>query len=142
MLIFDDAHEMRTESLRLARLLTNFEMDSKLVVSVVLAGQASLKKILLTPELEDVRQRLNACCEVRLLSREETVGYITHRVKIAGVTKSPFSAGSCDAIYEITKGNMRAIDSIALTALRCAAEANRSTVSASDVAIARAKLWM
>jgi type II secretory pathway predicted ATPase ExeA len=34
VLIFDDAHELRADSLRLARLLTNFDMDSKLVVAV------------------------------------------------------------------------------------------------------------
>ncbi len=142
VIIFDDAHEMRTDSLRLARLLTNFEMDSKLVVSVILAGQLPLKKMLSTPELEDVRQRLNVCLELRLFSREESFGYISHRVKIAGATKSPFPAQSSEAIFEITKGNMRAIDALALMSLRVADEGKRSVVSASDVAVARARLWM
>ncbi len=142
VIIFDDAHEMRTDSLRLARLLTNFEMDSKLVVSVILAGQLPLKKMLSTPELEDVRQRLNVCSELRLFSREESFGYISHRVKIAGATKSPFPAQSSEAIFEITKGNMRAIDALALMSLRVADEGKRSVVSASDVAVARARLWM
>jgi type II secretory pathway predicted ATPase ExeA len=95
-----------------------------------------------TPELEDVRQRMNACCEVRLFSREETLAYISHRVKIAGASKSPFAAAASEAIFEITKGNMRAIDTVALMALRLTDEAKRNVVSASDVAVAKAKLWM
>lgn len=142
VLIFDDAHELRADSLRLARLLTNFDMDSKLVVSVVLAGQLPLKKMLTSPELEDVRQRMSSCSEVRLFSREESLAYITHRVKIAGASKSPFAAGASDAIFEITKGNMRAIDTLANMALRVTDEAKRNVVSASDIAIAKAKLWM
>lgn len=142
VLVFDDAHELRADSLRLARLLTNFDMDSKLVVSVILCGQLPLKKMLTAPELEDVRQRLNACCEIRLFSREETFAYINHRVKIAGSAKNPFSSGASEAVFEITKGNMRAIDTLALMALRVTDEAKRNTVSAADVAIARTKLWM
>lgn len=142
VIIFDDAHEMRTEALRLVRLLTNYEMDSKLVVSIILSGQMPLKKILMSSELEDVRQRLMASAELRLLSREETQAYIAHRVKLAGASKSPFAAGAADALFEITQGNMRAIDKMALGALQATDRAGRDVVSASDIAQARATLWM
>jgi type II secretory pathway predicted ATPase ExeA len=142
VLIFDDAHEMKTESLRLVRLLTNYDMDSKLVVSIILAGHTSLKKILLSSELEDVRQRLNLYSELRLLSREETKEYVNHRIKLSGTSKSPFAADAYEALFEITQGNMRAIDKMAIASLRESSSAGRSTVSASDVAAARAGQWM
>lgn len=142
VLIFDDAHELRPESLRLMRLLTNFDMDSKLVVSVILAGHLQLKNKLMDPALEDVKQRLNYCGEIRLLSREETRSYIKHRVSIAGSTKSPFAADAIEAIFEISQGNMRAIDKLSLAALHVADAAGCSTVSSAEVAIARSSQWM
>ena len=42
VIILDEAHDMRPEVLAILRVLTNFEMDSKLVVSIVLAGQPRL----------------------------------------------------------------------------------------------------
>lgn len=142
VVLFDDAHEMRPEVIRLLRLLTNFDMDSRLVVSVVLSGQGPLKQTLLHPEMEDIRQRLSYCGELRLLGREETKSYVDHRVKVAGAPKSPFAGEAIEALFEVTVGNMRAIDKMATAALRVADGANRSTVSASDVAAARSSQWM
>jgi general secretion pathway protein A len=142
VLIFDDAQDMRHDAIRLVRLLTNFEMDSRLVVSIILAGQLSLKNRLLTPDLEDVRQRLIHCGELRLLSREDTLTYIDHRTKIAGLAASPFTDGAKEALFEITRGNMRAIDKLALASLKKVAQVSRTKVEASDVAIVRGEQWM
>lgn len=142
VLIFDDAHEMRPEAIRLLRLLTNYEMDSKLFVSVILAGHLSLKKIVMSPDLEDIKQRLSYCAELCLLSREESKAYIQHRVKIAGASRNPFANDAIDGIFEITHGNMRAIDKIAYASLQVSASAGREVVSASEVAVARTSQWM
>jgi type II secretory pathway predicted ATPase ExeA len=142
VLLFDDAHEMRYEAIRLVRLLTNYDMDSKLVVSIILCGQGPLKQKILTSEMEDIRQRLNHCSELRLLTREETKDYIEHRVKIAGAAKSPFSNDAIQALFEITHGNMRALDKMATASLKAADAAGRAAVSASDVASARSGQWM
>jgi general secretion pathway protein A len=142
VVIIDDAHEMRHEVLRILKLLTNFEMDSRLVVSIILVGQLPLKAKLLHPDLEDIRQRLAHCGELRLLSREEAIGYIDHRVRIAGLTISPFSDAAKDALFEVTRGNMRAIDRLSVAALEVSAAGSRERVEASDVAVARSKRWM
>lgn len=142
VIMIDDAQELRPEVLKLIRLLTNFDMDSKLVVSIILSGQTMLKEILHRPDMEDVKQRLIRSSELRLLSRDETRSYIEHRVKTAGAQRSPFEAGASDAIFEVTRGNMRAIDKIATACLIEADRAASDVVSASDVASARGKLWM
>lgn len=142
VLIFDDAHEMRPEVVRLLRLLTNFEMDSRLVVSVLLAGQMPLKARLMEADLEDIRQRLVHCGEIRLLSRDDTKRYLDHRVKIVGAAKSPFAEAAKEALFEVTRGNMRALDKLALASLKAADSAGRDSVEAGDVAAARAAQWM
>ncbi|MQA92910.1 MAG: AAA family ATPase, partial [Gemmatimonas sp.] len=50
VLVLDEAHDLRPESLAMLRLLTNFEMDSRLVVSIVLAGQPHLRARLARPD--------------------------------------------------------------------------------------------
>jgi len=142
VILLDDAHEMRPEVLRILKILTNFDMDSRLVVSFVLCGHTSLKQILLRPDMEDVLQRLVYCGELRLLNREESKAYIKHRCMIAGLREEPFDPSAIDAIYEITHGNMRAIDKISLASLAVTDEKGRSLVEAPDVAEARARVWM
>ena len=142
VLIFDDAQDMRPGAVRLLRLLTNFEMDSKLIVSIILSGQMSLKQHLLSPDLEDVCQRLAHNAELRLLSREDAIAYIDHRTKIAGLSASPFTDGAKEALFEITRGNMRAIDKLALASLKKTSQAGRNKVEASDVAVTRGEQWM
>jgi general secretion pathway protein A len=133
VLIFDDAHLLRLEGLELVKVLTNFAFDSRLVVSVVLAGHPSLREKLYRPEVEDVRQRLAHCGELRLLSRDETVAYIEHRLRIAGCRTVPFDANALEALYEMSRGNMRAIDNLCLKALAKATFAGVKTAGQQHV---------
>lgn len=142
VIVFDEAHDIRREVLRMLRLLTNFDMDSKLVVSVILCGQLALKETLLEPQMEDIRQRLIYCGEIRLLSREETRNYIEHRIKIAGSSKNPFDSQAVEALFEITQGNMRAIDKMATAALLAVNQIGRDTIDSSDIISVRNSLWM
>jgi general secretion pathway protein A len=142
VLIFDDAHALRPEGLELVKILTNFAYDSRLVVSVVLAGHPLLREKLLRPDLEDVRQRIAHCGELRLLSREESGEYIEHRLKIAGIRIVPFDTAAVEAIYEMSRGNMRAIDNLALKSLFKAATASAKTVGQQHVVQARPELCL
>jgi general secretion pathway protein A len=141
VLVVDEAHDMRPDVLGMLRVLTNFDMDSKLVVSLVLAGQAKLGTLLKRAALEDVAQRIAYFGALRLLSRDETRSYIDHRCSIAGAAASPFDNGASDAIFEITQGNMRAIDRVARGALEEAATAGAQAVSHREVIAARKNLW-
>ncbi len=142
LLILDEAHDMRPEVLAILRILTNFEMDSRLVLSVVLAGQPTLKNLLAKDILEDVARRIDAYATLRLLSRDESDSYIEHRSAIAGAPTVPFDSGALEAAYEMSRGNLRAIDHLALKALQIAAAADAPTVSSGHVVAARSKLWL
>jgi type II secretory pathway predicted ATPase ExeA len=133
VLIFDDAHALRPEGLEMVKILTNFSYDSRLVVSVVLAGHPSLRDKLYRPEVEDVRQRLAHCGELRLLSRDESLAYIDHRLTIAGCRTPPFDGGALEALYEMSRGNMRALDNLSLKSLSKAAAAGAKAVSQQHV---------
>ena len=84
VILLDEAHDLRPESLAMLRVLTNFEMDSRLVVSLVLAGQPHLRLLLRHPEQAAIAHRLAHYAELRLLSRDETGAYVEHRCSLVG----------------------------------------------------------
>lgn len=137
VLVVDEAHDIRPEVLGVLRILTNFDWDSRLVLSVVLAGQPRLESLLRKASLEDVAQRIAFTARLRLLSRDETARYVAHRCAIAGQSESPFDRGALDALFEMSQGNLRAIDRLALGALDEAARRGAKTVAGSDVVTAR-----
>lgn len=142
VLLLDEAHELRPDVLGILRIITNFEMDSRLVLSVVLAGQPPLQAMLARDDQQAVMRRLSHCATLRLLSRDETAAYVAHRSAIAGAMQPPFDAPSVDALYELSRGNMRAIDQLALKSLQAAARAGAGVVSSPHVLAARKDLWL
>jgi general secretion pathway protein A len=141
VLIFDDAHGMRPDVLGLLKVITNFAMDSKLLLSVVLIGQPPLTDLLRRPDLEDVARRIAHYATLRLLSRDETRDYVIHRCTIAGATTTPYDDGAYDAIYEIGRGNLRATDRLALKSLEVADRKDCEVVDHICVIDARRVLW-
>ena len=141
VLFLDEAHDLRPEVLSMFRVLTNFEMDSKLVLSVVLAGQPALASLLSRDEQAAIARRIIHYASLRPLSRDETAKYVEYRMAVAGAKRSPFDDASLDAIYEIARGNLRIIDNLALESLELAAAAKLKVVSAQHVAAARRAQW-
>jgi general secretion pathway protein A len=140
VLILDEAQDLRPDVLDMLRIVTNFEMDSRLVLSVVLAGQPPLRDLLRRVEHESIARRLAHIASLWLLSREESQRYVAHRCSIAGAATVPMDTGALDALYEIACGNLRATDQLALKALELAHDAGISVVDANHVAGARGLL--
>jgi len=141
VILLDEAHDLRPESLAMLRLLTNFDMDSRLVVSLVLAGQPPLRTLLGRPEQAAMAQRLAHYATLRLLSRDETHAYVAHRSTIAGAHTPPFDSDAQETIYEMSRGNLRAIDRLALKSIELAAGAGAEAVSSGQVIAARELIW-
>lgn len=140
VLLIDEAHDLRPDVLAILRILTNFEMDSRLVLSIVLCGQPPLRTHLRRPELEDVCNRIATFATLRALDRQESADYLRHRLQIAGARDEIFSQTAQDAVYECAQGNLRATDRIALAAMRVAMHAGVRVVGADHVATARTKV--
>ncbi len=137
VLILDDAHEMRPDVLGLVRVLTNFEMDSRLCVSIFLVGQRKLATLLARDELEDVARRLTHIATLDSLSREESHRYLEHRLTIAGAKRFPFDPRAVEMVYDVARGNLRATDQLALKCLEVAHRGDSDTVSPNHVMKAR-----
>jgi len=141
VLLLDESHELRPDVLSMLRILTNFDMDSRLVLSLVIAGQTPLRTLLARDEQEAMARRIVHYAQLRLLSRDELARYVAHRCAVAGASRVPFDERTLDALFEIGRGNLRATDDLALKSLDYAAVGGHAVVSVQHVVAARKDLW-
>ena len=76
VLLLDESQDLRPDVLGMLRLLTNFDMDSRLVLSVILAGTTALRTLLARDDQEAIARRIIYYAQLRLLSRDEIAGYV------------------------------------------------------------------
>ena len=91
VVIFDEAQNLTHETLEAIRMLSNFETPTAKLVQIVLSGQPGLAQVLTHPEMEQMRQRLNAIARLRPLDANETREYILHRNRVAGAASDLLS---------------------------------------------------
>lgn len=77
---------------------------------------------------EPLRQRIAVQYHLEGLSREDLDAYLAHQFKAAGVTQPLFDDTARQALYQATKGILRKVSKLALTALRLAAARKASLV--------------
>jgi general secretion pathway protein A len=112
-LIIDEAQNLSIEILEEIRMLSNLETDNSKLLQIILVGQPELRTILASPELMQLRQRININCHIQALNRQETEQYILHRLDVAGNAKAVvFSQETFDYIYQYSKGIPRLINII------------------------------
>ena len=128
ILICDEAQLLCHPALEQLPLLLNFDMDSSHYLTLLLVGQPLLRRTLSLQMHEPLRQRIAVQYHLDGLSREELEAYLTHQLKAAGVSQPLFNDTARQALYQITKGILRKVNKLALTALRLAAARKASTV--------------
>lgn len=99
------------------RLLTNFQLDDRNLLSVIVMGQPELRTIIGAPKYEPFRQRIALNFHLRPLNLEETLEYLDFRLETAGGTPGLFAPDAVQRIYELSGGVPRRINVIATNAL-------------------------
>lgn len=118
LLIVDEAQNMSVDTLEELRMLSNVNADKDQVLQIILVGQAGLRETLRRPELEQFAQRIAVDYHLEPLGREETHGYIGHRLQVAGAKDAEiFDAEACDAVFQHSRGLPRLINLLCDTAL-------------------------
>ena len=131
ILICDEAQLLCHPALEQLPLLLNFDMDSSRYLTLLLVGQPLLRRTLSLQMHEPLRQRIAVQYHLEGLTREELDAYLAHQLKAAGVTLPLFDDTARQALYQATKGILRKVNKLALTALRLAASRKESTVGES-----------
>ena len=99
------------------RLLTNFQLDDRNLLALVLIGQTELKGRLNKRPYRALRQRITLQFHLGPLDEQETAEYVAHRLAVAGRTAPLFDGAALAALYEHSEGVPRSINIIAGNAL-------------------------
>lgn len=132
VLIIDEAHVIsNVRTLEEIRLLLNFQLDDRFLLSLILIGQPELKEIIRSaPALE---QRIAVRFNLQALKEEETLQYILFRMKVAGATRSIFTKQAMGAIHKLSGGVPRKINNIADMSLLVGFGQKLETIDAATV---------
>jgi type II secretory pathway predicted ATPase ExeA len=119
LLVVDEAHHLSPELLEEVRLLTNLETSQQKLLQIVLAGQPELDQKLDSFELRQLKQRVMLRCQLEPLDLEETAGYISRRLQIAGGAEDAtlFSPAAVAMVFRHSRGIPRLINTICENAL-------------------------
>jgi len=99
------------------RLLTNYQLDDRNLLSVIIMGQPELREKLADQIFEPLRQRIGIQFHLASLDLEETMEYLDFRVRTAGGKPGLFSPDAIQMIFELSGGVPRKINAIATNAL-------------------------
>lgn len=112
IVLIDEAHLVMEEKgiLEELRLLLNFQLNDRFLLTLVLIGQLELdEKIKHVPALD---QRIAIKYRLLPLTQQETGEYIAFRTRKAGAQREIFSEGATRAIYQMAEGIPRRVNSI------------------------------
>ena len=118
LLIVDEAHLIPGKpTFEEIRLLTNFQLDDRNLIGVVLVGQPELRERLRHGAYRALTQRIGAQFHLTPLSFEDSAAYIRHRLAVAGTSRPLFSPGALRALHQASGGVPRVINHLATQAL-------------------------
>ena len=110
IVIVDEAQNLSAEVLEQVRLLTNLETPTQKLLQIILIGQPELRELLDRTELRQLAQRITGRYHLEPLSREETRGYIRHRLRVAGATGEIFTPAALAEVHRLSTGIPRVIN--------------------------------
>ena len=116
----DEAHLLDNQQLEAIRMLTNHDMDSGSPFAAVLIGQPTLRHRLRLGVLAALDQRVSVRYALAGMTAQDTAGYLTHHLKIAGRADTLFSGDAVTVIHNAARGYPRAVNNLAINALTAA----------------------
>jgi general secretion pathway protein A len=130
-LVIDEAQDLSPGLMEQVRLLSNLETDQQKLIQMVLCGQPELKTRLARADLRQLRQRITVRYHLPPLTKEDTMMYIMHRLRVAGSDGSIiFDSDAINEIYKFTKGGPRLTNAVCDNALLAGYVGKTKTISA------------
>jgi type II secretory pathway predicted ATPase ExeA len=116
VVIIDEAHVIKDKQVwEELRLILNFQLEDRFLLTLLLLGQPELKEII--DANKPLVQRIAIRCHLENLNAEETKKYVLHRLAVCGRTQPIFSEEAQRLIYEKSGGIPRRINHICDLAL-------------------------
>jgi general secretion pathway protein A len=125
LLIVDEAQALTPAALEELRMLSNVTDGHRALLQTLLIGQPQLRRLIASPDLDQLRQRVLASYHLSGLSQEETRAYVEYRLNAVGWTGHPsWEEGALDRVHELTEGIPRRINRLCSRVLLSAALEN------------------
>ena len=110
LLIIDEAQLLNEPLFEEIRLLLNFQLNNRFLMTIILLGQPELRDKV--KNLEQLNQRIAIKYHLRPFDLEETLAYINFRLQRAGKMDNLFSQAAVEKIFEHTGGVPRKINNL------------------------------
>ena len=134
LLIVDEAQNLTPRAVEELRMLSNFQFGKQALLQTFLVGQPEFREILQNPNMQQLRQRVTATCHIGPMDKDETRGYMEHRLKCVGSRGRPsFDAEAYEAIHRASGGIPRRINSVCDRLLLLGFLGEKESITADDV---------
>jgi general secretion pathway protein A len=110
IVLVDEAQNLTIDVLEQVRLLTNLETPTQKLLQIILIGQPELRELLDRTDLRQLAQRITGRYHLKPLSREETHGYVRHRLRVAGAQEAIFTSAALNEVHRLSGGIPRIIN--------------------------------
>jgi len=141
LLIIDEAQGLPLSALEELRMLSNVTYSGHPPLQTILMGQPQLRRILASPDLDQLRQRVLASYHLSGLTLEETQAYVLHRLRAVGWEGRPvWGSDSLDVVYRHTDGIPRRINRLCARALLSGALEGAEEITAEMVEMTAVEL--
>jgi type II secretory pathway predicted ATPase ExeA len=117
LLIVDEAQNLGVELLEELRLLSNLNKEKAPILQIILSGQPDLRQLLQRKDLTQFAQRVMVDYSLEPFNEEDSLGYIAHRLKVAGREQPLFTYHASRMVHRLTAGIPRLINQVCDTAL-------------------------
>ncbi|WP_043343389.1 AAA family ATPase [Belnapia moabensis] len=134
VLIVDEAQALTPSALEELRMLSNITDGGRALLQTLLLGQPQLRRIIASPDLDQLRQRILASFHLGALSGDETRSYIEHRLRAVGWEGNPsFEDRAFEVIHRFSGGVPRRINRLCARVLLASSLENALHITADVV---------
>lgn len=141
IVIIDEASLLRLEVFAQLHTLGQFDMDSKPLLPIILAGQNNLLDKLSYVTSRPLASRVIGRSHLEGLKQKDMAGYLKHHLEVAGITEQLFSTEAILAIHQGSGGLLRKANLLAKGSLLAAAREQTRVVSAEHVRLASTEIF-
>jgi len=131
IVIIDEAQELPITTLKAIKNIANFNTDSKSRITIIFCGQNEFLDIIKSDVLTSLRRRIRVRYIFKSLSIEETLAYIDHHFKLAGLQKAIITDDCKTEIFKLSKGNISNINNICFDLLIAAVNLRKDIIEPS-----------
>ena len=134
LLIVDEAQNLAPPAVEELRMLSNFQLGNRALLQSFLVGQPELRRLMRSPQMQQLRQRVIAAYHLNPLDGDETRAYIEHRLKHVGWKGDPaFDDSTFALIHAFTGGIPRRINTLCTRALLAGFLSDKHRIGAEEV---------